>query len=111
MHIFHISVGPPVCRCASFIHPSTHAYASIKTGAIVKVHTEFTSDDDNKHPLAMNTQGVVREIDADGDALIEFQGFGEDLWVAAANFNRLQVLAEATPPPFHFHSISPTSLV
>lgn len=67
--------------------------AAIRIGARVKVSTTFQSDDYFSHSLTVGKEGVVREIDADGDAHVKFQGFAIPLQVAERNFDCLQVVA------------------
>eukprot|EP00662_Eupelagonemidae_sp_cell21_P056631 gene56631-biopygen56648 len=65
-------------------------------GALVTVITGFMPDGDDEVLLSVGQQGVVREIDDDGGASIEFPEHPDGVWVFQSNFRHLRFHAAAT---------------
>lgn len=63
----------------------------IRQGASVIVPTEFMSDGKGSVRLEKGMEGKVQRIDAEGDALILFDGMDKGHWVYKSNFDKLVV--------------------
>jgi len=64
----------------------------VEVGSTVIARRDFKSDSAEREALSTGQTGLVKRLDGDGDALIEFRGLQKPQWVFKAAFDNLCVL-------------------
>jgi len=67
-------------------------YPPVSTGALVGVLRDIMSDSSEPVAVKRGTRGIVRQVDGDGDALIEFDGHVKNEWLFKSKLDDLRVM-------------------
>jgi len=70
---------------------SAHVEAARQRGSSIMIVEEFMSNSLSSMPLKRNQQGVVKDIDEEGDLLVEFSGC-EPQWIFRENLDKVKSL-------------------
>lgn len=77
---------------------------ALSVGLHVVVACDVVSDSDMPRVLKVGTRGVVQEVDADGDALLQFEGHKELEWIFKGNQDYLRVTEAESPGELGRHA-------